>query len=476
MQTQSHRSLSVSQPRYYLTTLSYFLSDALALVLATWAGGQLWHLVNPQANPEVLYGFWPLLFVFPLAFARASLYAGGGLSPVVEFSRLANLTTIIYLTALLVGFLLKEVTLYSRGVFLCSWALSLFLLPVGRNLLRDLLARHPRWGTPVVILGTGETAAFVAEKLLESPESGFKPVACFGTPTTKNLHGVPFLGSLASATSWAKEQHVTHAIVAMPEVESEALLQIIHEHTEAFPKLIFVSEFFGKVGLSISRKEVGQLLGLQVQRNLLLPSNRFLKRTLDLVIGLPLFVLALPVIALAAAAIMIVSPGSPFYYQLREGYKGRKVRVWKLRTMYLDAEKRLEDTLERDPIAEAEWEQFYKLKNDPRILPGVGHLLRKLSIDELPQLYNVLMGQMSLVGPRPFPYYHLEQFSPPFRSLRCEVLPGITGLWQVSERSEGDLVVQETLDSYYIRDWSLWFDIYLLARTPWAVLFGKGAY
>ena len=475
MQTYAH-SVSPTRPRYIFTAFSYFVSDALALIFAAWAGGQLWHLVNYRASPEVFYSFWPILLMFPLVFSRASLYTGGGLNPVVEFSRLANLTTVVYITALLVSFLLSEAT-FSRGAFLSSWSLSLVLLPLGRHVLRQLFAHQPWWGTPVVILGTGRVAALVAENLLENPESGFKPVACFGQLAgARTLRGVPLVGPLASATAWAKEQGVTHAVVAMPEVQSETLLQIIQDHTEAFPKLIFVSQFFGRVGLSISRREFGSLLGLQIQRNLLLASNRFLKRTMDLVVGLPLFLLALPVIALAALAIALVSPGSPFYYQLREGYKGREVRVWKLRTMYLDAEERLEKMLADNPSARAEWEQFYKLKNDPRILPGVGHLLRKVSFDELPQLYNVLLGQMSLVGPRPFPYYHLEQFDQRFRDLRQEVLPGITGLWQVSKRSDGDLAVQEDLDSYYIRDWSLWFDVYLLARTPWAVLFGKGAY
>lgn len=137
---------------------------------------------------------------------------------------------------------------------------------------------------------------------------------------------------------------------------------------------------------------------------------------------------------------------------------------------------RLESTLANNPAAHEEWERFYKLKNDPRILPGIGHFLRRTSLDELPQLYNVLKGEMSLVGPRPFPYYHIEQFDEEFRTLRREVPPGITDMWQVSKRSDGDLKVQEDLDSYYIRDWSLWLDIYLLARTPWAVLFSKGAY
>lgn len=200
------------------------------------------------------------------------------------------------------------------------------------------------------------------------------------------------------------------------------------------------------------------------------------KRAIDYAIGVPLFLLSLPVIAVFAFWIKLISPGSPFYWQEREGYLGRPIRVWKLRTMYLDADKKLKELLERDPQAREEWNRFFKLKNDPRILPRIGHFLRRTSLDELPQLWNVLIGDMSLVGPRPFPSYHLDAFSYEFRILRRGVLPGITGLWQVSARSEGDLALQEVLDTFYIRNWSIWLDLYILIYTVWVVITRKGAY
>jgi lipopolysaccharide/colanic/teichoic acid biosynthesis glycosyltransferase len=142
--------------------------------------------------------------------------------------------------------------------------------------------------------------------------------------------------------------------------------------------------------------------------------------------------------------------------------------------MHADAERRLKEFLEQDPKARAEWERSIKLRNDPRIIPVVGHVLRRFSIDELPQLFAVLRGTMSLVGPRPFPSYHMEVFPPEFAMLRCSVRPGLTGMWQVMTRSDGDLEDQMRYDTYYIRNWSLWFDIYLLARTMFAVICGSG--
>ena len=136
----------------------------------------------------------------------------------------------------------------------------------------------------------------------------------------------------------------------------------------------------------------------------------------------------------------------------------------------------LQQYLAADPVETANWLRYYKLKKDPRVIRGIGWFLRRYSLDELPQLWNVLKGEMSLVGPRPFPEYHLENFSAGFRTLRASVMPGVTGFWQVSARSDGDLQTQEAEDTYYIRNWSLWLDIYILLRTIRTFLTPNAAY
>jgi lipopolysaccharide/colanic/teichoic acid biosynthesis glycosyltransferase len=180
--------------------------------------------------------------------------------------------------------------------------------------------------------------------------------------------------------------------------------------------------------------------------------------------------------AAAALWIKLSSRGPVFYRQMREGLDGRRLPVWKLRTMYADGDRLLEEWLGDHPEDRAYWDRHFKLRDDPRVLPVIGPLLRRTSLDELPQLWSILTGKMSLVGPRPLPDYHLGQFSSEFRTLRTRVLPGLTGLWQVSARGDGDLQVLQALDTFYIRNWSPWLDLYILARTVTAVLLGRGAY
>jgi len=201
-----------------------------------------------------------------------------------------------------------------------------------------------------------------------------------------------------------------------------------------------------------------------------------LKHVMDRAIAAPLFVLSLPVMFVAALWIYASSRGPVFYRQMREGMDGRRIAVWKLRTMYLDGDRMLEEWLGEHPEDREQWRRYFKLRHDPRVLPVIRTLLRRTSLDELPQLWSVLRGEMSLVGPRPLPDYHLQEFADEFRTLRTRVLPGLTGLWQISARSDGDVTVQEALDTYYIRNWSPWLDLYILARTVTAVLLARGAY
>ncbi|WP_117237360.1 undecaprenyl-phosphate galactose phosphotransferase WbaP [Thermus sediminis] len=456
--------------------MALLLFDALALEASLFLAYLVRGALLPVQVPleALLPVAWALL-LFPLGYALAGLYPGYGLPAVERVRRKVQVTLLLFLALIAWNWLFIQEG-WSRGVLLLAMGFSLVLVPLGGALAREVLARLGLWGVPVLVLGAGKTGALVVRKLREDPVLGLRPVALLDDDPAKwgtEVEGIPVEGGVDQVEAFRKGG-IRYAILAMPGVGRERLAALLQGLP--FPHVILIPDLFGLQSLWVSSRDLGGVLGLEVKKNLLLRRNWVLKRLLDYLLGLPLTLLALPVMGLAALWIKRVSPGPAFFTQEREGYQGRTIRILKLRTMYPDAEARLQRHLEENPQAREEWERFFKLKEDPRVLPGVGQFLRRTSLDELPQLFSVLKGEMSLVGPRPFPRYHLEKFSPEFRELRRSVLPGLTGLWQVSVRSEGDLEVQEALDTYYIRNWSIWLDLHILARTVWVVLTRKGAY
>ncbi|WP_372807695.1 sugar transferase, partial [Pontiella sp.] len=209
--------------------------------------------------------------------------------------------------------------------------------------------------------------------------------------------------------------------------------------------------------------------------HLLNPFARFFKRLIDLalvVVSLPLWA---PLMLLCYVLIWLEDRKNPMFLQPRVGRGGGTFRTAKFRTMVPNAEAVLQKALKTNPALKLEWETHFKLKKDPRIT-RVGNFLRKTSLDEIPQLLNVLRGTMSLVGPRPLPAYHFRDLPEQVQFLRDKVQPGITGLWQVSGRSDAGTEGMEKWDPYYVRNWSIWLDIVIIVRTFKAVFFSKGAY
>ncbi len=460
------------------TGLVLLAADSAALLASGWLGFRVWSLINHSITADFYLGLLPALAALPVVYAALGLYPGSGLNPVEELRSAVLGTTGGYLVFTASLFLSREVNSPSRGVFVCCWFFSAVTVPLGRAFARRVFAAKPWWGVPVLILGAGPSARKVLERLNSQPALGLKPVACLddGESGQHECAGVPVSGSLALAPELSRVLHVRHAVVAMQELRRGQLMALIERMGGVFPHLIVVPDLFGMASLWVSTRDLGGVLSLEIRQNLLVPANRWVKRALDLAAAIGFGVVALPLMAAAVIWIRRVSPGPALYVQNREGKDGRTIRVWKLRTMYQDAEALLEEHLSRNPEARREWESYFKLRDDPRILPVIGRLLRRTSLDELPQLWNVLKGEMSMVGPRPFPYYHLEKFEKRFRALRSRVSPGLTGLWQISARSDGDLSVQEALDTYYIRNWSPWLDLHILARTVRAVLLRQGAY
>jgi Undecaprenyl-phosphate galactose phosphotransferase WbaP len=309
--------------------------------------------------------------------------------------------------------------------------------------------------------------------LQDNPEYGYQPVGVFDDdPALQDtgVSGVPVLGRTTGTLT-----QVPVAILAMPGITPARAAQLLDGPLAGYHSVVIVPNLFEVETLWLSACDFGGVLGLQVTRALRDPLARAFKRSFDVAAVLLSAPLWLPLCVVVGAAIWWEDRASPLFSQPRVGLGGHVFCTWKFRTMHPDAEAILQRTLASDAALRAEWAANYKLRRDPRIT-RLGRWLRRTSLDELPQLLNVLLGQMSLVGPRPLPAYHHAELTVQARHLRERVRPGMTGLWQVSGRSEAGNQGMERWDPYYVRNWSFWLDLAILLRTFATVLRGGGAY
>lgn len=342
--------------------------------------------------------------------------------------------------------------------------------------IRSVLIRQRLWGIPTLIVGRDERAMTAAILLSQNAQHGLVPIAIADLeanegqkPVNLPVRHLRCEHDIESAIGEAKcalvstERDLELLKRAYPGVTDHLHLLLLEDFRDAELMPSRVRMLAGQNALDLGMKSP--------QRGL----HRIAKRLIDLVVVVPAVIVAAPIIGLLAVAIKIVDRGPVIFRQHRVGEGDKLVTIYKLRSMYDDAEQRLERHLAEDPAARAEWEIGFKLGRDPRIMPVVGDFIRRRSLDELPQLWNVLRGDMSLIGPRPFPPYHINKFDESFRRVRASVPPGLTGLWQVSARSNSDLAAQRAYDLYYVRNWSLWLDLYILLETITAVLSARGA-
>ena len=451
-------------------------SDTAGLILAVVIAFYLWAGPVLHQPGRVYLELLPLLPLVLLAYAEGGLYPGFGLGAVVILRRISLRTSFVYFSLAAVTYAFKLPHRHSRVTFTLAWVLSLLLVPLLRFAALGLTRRLLWWGEPAVVVGSGELAERTITSLAGALSLGYRTVGVLtakGSGGQESVCGVPVLGDVSRADEIAASG-VRVALLAWPAggegSELVARLQGIFRH------VLVVRDFENMPVEGLEVRNLGRVFGVEVTNQLLRRPQRTIKRSVDLVLGAVGLLLALPVLLVAALLVRLSSRGPVLFAQERIGRHGKTIRIYKLRTMVEDAERVLEEHLATDCAARREWEEGFKLANDPRLVPRLGRLLRRFSIDELPQLLNVLKGDMSLVGPRPFPAYHLASFPAEFRALREQVRPGITGMWQVMVRSRGGLEEQQAYDTYYIRNWSLFMDVYLLSRTVFAVLSGRGAY
>ena len=463
----------VRRYRKSIVTASLICGD-LAAAFAAISGIQL--LIRmiglPWQVPQRIGGVLVVLAFFFVV----GLYNGSGPGPYERFRQRT-----IGLAAFIVIWIIA--TLPERDVIdfiIVQTAVAACLLLVSHYVeaaTRALLIHLDLWSAPTVLVGAADRCRELVQLLASKPELGLKPVGWIRTTDDDSSKGSPFPLSIVGTTAELNRIRLRAEVEVAIFTTAGELAAVARDCRVFAPPCCFMllEDIHNIQGPLVRTHALETMIGVEIRRNLFSCQSRMSKRMFDILLAVPMALLALPVVGLVALLIKLIDPGPAFYVQKRIGHQGRTLELLKLRTMYTNSDRLLEEHLNRDPQARAEWQRFFKLRNDPRILPIVGNILRRSSVDELPQLWNVISGDMSLVGPRPLPAYHAEQLDTEFQALRISVMPGITGLWQVSSRSDGDLEVLRKEDFFYIRNWSPWLDFYILLQTLPAVLRAKGA-
>jgi Undecaprenyl-phosphate galactose phosphotransferase WbaP len=460
------------------TSLGLMSGDIASVTLCSVISWWVKALADPQLSAAPYLGVLPaLIFGIVASFTFLGLYPAIGRGPAEELRNLSYGTSLVFLVGIALTFLAQTGAEWSRQVFFLAWAMCLVVVPLVRALVRSSCSRARWWGVPVVVIGAGATGARVIDLLEARPWLGLRPVAVLDDDPSKldsRIGSLQVAGPLEQrATDLAKEG-IRHAIIAMPGLPPDRLAAMLDRLADSYRHIYIAPALPGSPDLIAESREFANNLVLEVRAELLRPEARIIKRTLDLFTSLVGGLLVSPLIGIIVLSIRLTSRGPAFYSQERIGCGGRTFRAWKFRSMVHDADWQLQVYLEQHPELREEWERDHKLKNDPRVT-FVGRLLRRTSLDELPQLWNILCGEMSLVGPRPIVRAEVERYGERF-PLFCKVRPGLSGLWQVSGRSDTSYVERVALDAYYVRNWSVWLDLVILARTMRVVVLGKGAY
>lgn len=461
------------RPRWHLwwrlTALGF---DTLAVAIALGGAAVLRYgpfeaieLVSPQVSSLSA----PWLFAVPIwiaSFAAFGMYnAVRWANAVDEAKRIAAAGMAAPIGFVVLAFLTRQTP--SRFWVLAGSALSIGTVSAGRRglrVLRNRLRLNGRWMTPTVVVGRYE-AKRVIEQLMEDPTVGYEAVGTCGF-SAEGLRATD-LEYLGQMVRWA---HAGAVLVVADDLDREEVQQAVAVADREPASVVLLPGLDYTLAHSLHVVPVGTTPGLAVETPSLKPSQAVVKRAVDIVLSATAIVTLLPFMAFIAAMVRLGSGGSVLFRQPRVGRDGRKFHVLKFRTMVHDADDWREELYDRN---EADG-LLFKIRDDPR-LTGVGRFLRRWSLDELPQLFNVLAGEMSLVGPRPALPDEVENYQAVL-TRRLAVRPGMTGLWQIKGRSELPFEEYVRLDLTYVQNWSLLLDIYVLLRTVPAVLTGRGAF
>ncbi len=420
-----------------------------------------------------------LLAIAVLIYIFQGQYVLSGIDPVYEIRALSLGTCLAFLLLTAFTFFTQTSLQYSRFIFLFTWFFSLLFVPSFRFILRLAANKLNFLGEPVIILGNRTNANKFANFIANKSQLSWRPIAAIGVQSgdrSINKGQTPYYAT-DNELGFKKylQLYKTNTIIVVQSDIPKNWIRDLHKPSNQHIRKIVIIPSIENIPSTIMKThDIAGSLGLEIQRNLLSPWGRFAKHAIDTILSIIIGILILPIIGILALLVCLDSKGSAFYAQTRIGFGGKPFKVWKFRTMVRNADQILNHHLVKNPSQMAEWEETQKLKNDPRIT-RVGNFLRKLSLDELPQIWNIVRGEMSLIGPRPCMPEQLSLYGE-VTDLYQSVRPGITGLWQVSGRNNTTFDERVYYDGYYVQNWSMWLDIYILIKTFWVVISRDGAY
>lgn len=448
----------------------------LAIILAIAIRPSLHSLPGLVENPTIKFDT-SLYFIIPIiwfvTFLFFSVYDPKRRYQVTEEVQQLILaigfSALVFAGVLYIGF--REVSRYIFAVFVI---LDVVMLIGWRLIFRAAFRMFGQVSSDrrALIVGSGATGHQVFDMMTEYAGAGLEVVGYIGDRSGNPPEGkkLPLIGYIEDVPCLVSELEIDDVVIALPRNAYEKVSTLIHNLHEMPVAVRIVPDYFS---LSLFRASAEEFAGLPMI-NLRAPAlnevQRITKRLFDLACSSFLILLSSPIMAVAAIMIWRDSDGPIFYRQKRVGENGNVFGMYKFRSMIVDADKEISHVMKTDESGNL----IHKSENDPRVTK-VGRFLRRTSIDELPQLINVFKGEMSIVGPRPEMPWVIEKYEP-WQLRRLSVPQGITGWWQVNGRSDKPMHLHTEEDLYYIQNYTLWMDIYIMLKTPWVILRGKGAY
>lgn len=395
-----------------------------------------------------------------------------------EVKVLLKSATIASSVIMIIFFISRRQIGFSRTIVVLAWLLSLILFPLCRYAIKTLLINSNLWKKKLLILGIQQTSLQVLKNIKANKTMGYEVIGFLDDDPEKigkTYMGVEVLGPISQFEEIANTYKFKDIMIATPHLPRKKLEILLSKCARISDSMWLIPRSGDFITEGVEIEIIGDVLSLYFKKNLAKPWNIAIKDIYETILTILFVIVFLPVFLVIAITIKLDSKGPVFYIQERIGQGKSIFKLFKFRSMYLDNEERLTEYLKENPQARGEWDKYKKLKNhDPRVTP-VGKFLRRYSLDELPQLFNVLQGKMSLAGPRPYLAKELEG-KDTFKNVIALVKPGITGLWQISGRSELPFAKRISLDEYYIRNWSVWLDVTILLKSLKVWLSQKGAY